>query len=335
MDAAISVILPVYNGEKFLRNAVESVLSQTVSDWELLIVENGSTDGTTAVAEEFLCDPRIRLLHSEKGVSNARNMGLTQARGKWILFLDADDVFTENAMEALVNAGSGVGADIIIGQYARKNRTYSGETVIYQGKEGIAKILCKCLNEPTQFCTSTAVLFSRELIRDNNISFDKELSYAEDSVFFLQTLQKASIVVQTESAIYRVGYNRNSAIHGKDENRFLKYKKSIVKIESSMENETEEIQRSVAAFVLCQVLVIFVNNTFLPNKKIREQVQDAKGILRDPIVKTALNRVDLATCEKKKKVAFYFMREMNMPMIYLIVKIRQFVNEKKIKEDSL
>lgn len=72
-----SVIIPAYNAEKFIHIAIQSVQEQTINEWELIIVENGSTDNTTAVCEKFLNDKRIKLLHSEKGVSSARNKGIS------------------------------------------------------------------------------------------------------------------------------------------------------------------------------------------------------------------------------------------------------------------
>lgn len=97
----ISVIIPVYNGERFIENAVKSVLAQTAADWELVIVNDGSTDGTRALLERCCAqDPRIRIHHQQNGgVSAARNAGIALARGEYLAFLDADDEWYPDCLE--------------------------------------------------------------------------------------------------------------------------------------------------------------------------------------------------------------------------------------------
>lgn len=89
----ISVIVPVYNAEKYLRRCVGSILAQTFTDFELLLVDDGSTDASGAICDEYAsADARVRVFHKPNGgVSSARNLGLDNARGEWIAFADADD----------------------------------------------------------------------------------------------------------------------------------------------------------------------------------------------------------------------------------------------------
>lgn len=96
----ISIIMPVYNGERFVADAIGSIMAQTVRDWELIVVNDGSTDGTQAVLERFAGDPRIRLLRKENGgVSSARNAGIAAATGEYLAFLDADDIWYPDCLE--------------------------------------------------------------------------------------------------------------------------------------------------------------------------------------------------------------------------------------------
>lgn len=91
----VSIIMPSYNTERFICETVESVLAQTYEDWELIIVDDCSTDGTDAVIEKYLGDPRIRYLKNERnsGAAVSRNRALSEARGRWIAFLDSDDIW--------------------------------------------------------------------------------------------------------------------------------------------------------------------------------------------------------------------------------------------------
>ena len=100
---AISVIVPVYQAEALLPQCVESVLAQTFSDWELLLIDDGSRDGSPTLCDGYAArDPRIRVFHKPNGgVSTARNLGLEQATGPYIAFLDADDTFEPAALETL------------------------------------------------------------------------------------------------------------------------------------------------------------------------------------------------------------------------------------------
>ena len=101
---SISVIVPVYQAEAFLAACADSVLAQTFSDWELLLIDDGCTDGSPALCDALSArDSRIRVIHKERnaGVSEARNTGLREARGVSIAFLDADDALEPRALETL------------------------------------------------------------------------------------------------------------------------------------------------------------------------------------------------------------------------------------------
>ncbi|MDE6394665.1 MAG: glycosyltransferase, partial [Duncaniella sp.] len=96
----ISVIIPAYNAQAYLRECLESVLAQSFSDWEVIVVDDGSTDSTAAIAQSFSArDSRVRVLSTvNRGVSAARNAALGMARGEWVTFLDSDDLLPPGAL---------------------------------------------------------------------------------------------------------------------------------------------------------------------------------------------------------------------------------------------
>lgn len=100
----ISVIVPVYNAERYLHRCVDSILSQTFSNFELLLINDGSKDSSGAICDEYAAkDPRVRVFHKENGgVSSARNLGLDNACGEWIAFVDSDDWISENYLESML-----------------------------------------------------------------------------------------------------------------------------------------------------------------------------------------------------------------------------------------
>lgn len=115
-DPHVSVVIPVFNVERYLRQAIESVLRQTESNWELILVDDGSTDGSEAICANVAeRDARVQALHqTNAGAAAARNRGLSVARGDWILFLDSDDFYLrDDAMERLLNAAAKSDAQIV------------------------------------------------------------------------------------------------------------------------------------------------------------------------------------------------------------------------------
>ena len=103
MEKRFSIIVPVYNVEKYLSTCVESILSQTFNNWELILINDGSTDYSGIICDEYKKkDTRIKVFHTEnKGVSAARNIGLKNAIGEWIAFIDSDDYMEKNWLEVV------------------------------------------------------------------------------------------------------------------------------------------------------------------------------------------------------------------------------------------
>ena len=131
MHPIVSIIVPVYNAEKTLARCVDSILNQTYQDYELLLVNDGSTDSSGGLCDSYAArDQRVRVFHKENaGVSNARNLALTQARGTYLQFLDSDDWITPEATLSLVRAAEDHQCDLIISDFYR----VVGERVSHKG----------------------------------------------------------------------------------------------------------------------------------------------------------------------------------------------------------
>lgn len=111
----VSIIVPIHRAEKYLHECINSVREQTYKDWELILVDDGSPDGCPNICDEYSDnDSRIRTIHKTMGgVSSARNCGLDNAKGEWILFVDADDMIVPNALEVLINMQAKYNADVV------------------------------------------------------------------------------------------------------------------------------------------------------------------------------------------------------------------------------
>ena len=125
VPVTVTVIMPVYNAERYVAEAVRSVLAQTYGEWELLIIDDGSTDRTAAIAEDFAkADPRVRLIRNRQnmGVAYTRNKGLDMARGAWVALLDGDDVWHSGKLEKQLALSEKAEADILYCSYAMTDR---------------------------------------------------------------------------------------------------------------------------------------------------------------------------------------------------------------------
>ena len=209
----VSVVIPVYNGEKVIEACVRSVLMQDVDGMELIIVDDGSTDGTWALLEKFAAaDERIRPVHQENGgVSCARNTALQHCRGEYIRFVDADDVLPPGSMKTLLEKARSNGSDLVIAGY--------NEVV---GPMRTARCLRKC--EDTMPCNDVLPhlnvwansfyygvlwnkLFRREIIEKNQVRFISGLNWGEDFAFVCRYLAGVEKVSFTQALVY--DYQRN------------------------------------------------------------------------------------------------------------------------------
>lgn len=322
-----SVIIPAYNAEKFIHIAIQSVREQTIDDWELIIVENGSTDNTTAVCENFLNDKRIKLFHSEKGVSSARNKGISVALGTWIVFLDADDQLLNDALRRYMEIDKEYAPDLMIGEYEDKTVDYTYEKKIYQGSN-LNDFLRISLENPTQKCNTKAVAFKNSMIQQG-IFFENQIRYAEDSVFFLEVLKQSKKVVTVFAPVYRVIYYSQSAVRSGNRKLDKEYLPTINRIRTILDISDPFIKNEWYIFILNQLLVILVNDTFSRKETIFAQIKDARELMEISEYKNAIVNADISKIQRMKKIVFRMMKMHFMPGILFAVRIRQKQNKKK------
>ena len=215
----ISVIVPVYNTEKFLHRCIDSVLAQTFTDWELLLIDDGSKDSSGAICETYVAkDARIRVIHKENtGVSDTRNLGLDVARGKYLFFLDADDFWLQSdSMSMFVQKAEEHNLDIVRGEYSAmhedgsfawsrrisKKRKQYAERVLYSGEfleYGIHGEFFLPLS-----------MFKRSRI--GNLRFEKGRVFLEDMLFYSTfLLQDLKCMYLPDIRFYGYRKNENSA----------------------------------------------------------------------------------------------------------------------------
>ncbi len=206
----ISIIVPVYKTEKYLEECIKSILAQTYTDFELILIDDGSPDNSGNICDHFAqMDQRIRVLHKpNQGVSAARNNGLDMAKGEYICFVDSDDCIDENYLSILSQ-------DMHKGGMTACQLNHTGKTALSADKDVLrpeeAQISCFSAFGMGGFAWGK--LFDTEIIRLNKLRFEQDLAICEDLLFVIQYLRYATEpVVWNHSSLYYYRPNQNGAV---------------------------------------------------------------------------------------------------------------------------
>ncbi len=189
MNPLVSIIVPIFNSERTLNRCIKSILNQTFCNWELLLIDDGSTDKSCEICEKYAAiDQRIKIFHKKNGgVSSARNYGLHYSRGEWLTFIDTDDYVQDSFLEILIEKADS--ADLVVsGAY------YINDKISFFPPERLVEIGDDLPFMDEQLCsiylmTCWAKLFKRIFIINEGIYFDSSLRIGEDTDFVLRYLK--------------------------------------------------------------------------------------------------------------------------------------------------
>lgn len=326
MEKIISVIIPVYNVEGYLEHCLDSILQQTFKDFEVIVVDDGSSDGTPDICDDYgKRDSRIKIIHKiNEGVSIARNTGIEQAKGKYILFFDGDDFMEPYTMEELVNCGEINSADTVIYGYHTFENGRVKETFLPKFKEDIyknEKIIEELLpafigvsengvdnwlkKEKNALYVENPALWrtmvSRDIIVENNIRFQEQLRVGEDTMFISEYLSCAKDVYVVKKPYYYLVLRNQStiAVYEKDPVSKLEEKLKLVKARKLF---TEKIKKEKNIDLLSAwsgtVIMSEVELAFLFSKKSsmvskRERYHMFKTYAQDRTVRYVIKRFKL------------------------------------------
>lgn len=223
----LSVIMPVHNGVRFLAPAVESVLGQTMGDFELICVEDGSTDESPRILDEFAaCDPRIKVLHTGgRGCSAARNAGMDAARGEYIAFIDQDDLYHPQMLELMVSAAEKFRADIVEAAYTKVPESADLESSFPECRETVHMVpAVKSITNPFSYfikqhkkrgggivCPVWNRIFRRSAVA--NVRFPEGVQPGEDSYFSYLAFDNARSMAVVDATLYAFRQNGGSTSH--------------------------------------------------------------------------------------------------------------------------
>lgn len=197
----ISIIVPIYNAEKSLNRCLKSILNQSYSDFELILVNDGSKDSSEEICLAFKrADNRIIYIKKENaGVSSARNLGLRQIRGEYVTFIDSDDYIQEGYLEKLL---SGANSDFVLSGFHSTERISYVPNSAFIEKSSFKDKIPQLVDHPYLLYTPWAKLYKSSLLKKSNLFFDESLRLYEDTIFVLTYLS----ICESISIIPYAGY---------------------------------------------------------------------------------------------------------------------------------
>lgn len=218
MECKISIIVPVYNSSPYLRSCIESILKQSLSGWELILVNDGSTDNSGEICDEYAGKyPAVRVFHKENaGVSAARNTGLAAATGEYVGFVDSDDTIRPEMYQEMYDAAMENDADIVM---------CDAVTVYPDGrmeKDTITQLPNSCILDDSSWTpdllkdmagATWRCIYRMKLIRSHAVSFITSLKFSEDRIFNFYLMGYASRLCYLKKAYYHRLIWDGSTVH--------------------------------------------------------------------------------------------------------------------------
>ena len=294
MEEKISVIVPVYNVEDYIERCVESILKQTYTNFELILINDGSTDASGKLCDLFASkNDNIRVFHIEnKGVSNARNLGIEQSLGNWLTFIDSDDFVTNDYLETLIGAVEGdasVGFSIACLHHIKNGEVtelsvLSGKKERWSAEQTMKELLA---TTRTSFFP-VAKLFKKEIL--SSFTFNTDYHLAEDALFLTEVLLNTRCSsVFVDKPIYYYDHREGSATTSVTKHVFdtIEVYKIIISevFQIFPKLKTELVNRECWSYITVYDKIIFTDSSQYPTEKIKLRkwiIKHLSEILKDP-----------------------------------------------------
>lgn len=215
----VSIIIPVYQSEPYIRKCIDSVLNQSFDQFEVIIVDDGSSDNGGIICDEYAeRDTRITVIHQQNcGVSSARNCGLDVARGKYVMFVDSDDLLPHDALQKLVDVSNQTNADIIVGQKVHtKSRNANEMDLDLRIIHDKNQILDRMLNN--QYDSVWGKMFIANIAKKNRFVNGKQIN--EDVFYVFECLLHCKSIAEINYPVYQYLVHETSASHAAFSEKF-------------------------------------------------------------------------------------------------------------------
>lgn len=231
-EPLVSIIVPVYNVEKYLNRCVDSLVNQTYKNIEILLIDDNSKDSSLRLCEEYEeKDARVKVFHKEnEGLGLTRNYGLNRASGEFVMFVDSDDYMVSDAVQVLLSRQMEYGVDVVIGGHYYRDRPQESylKEKIYDEKEIYDILLVHAMgNSPKKIdalsYTAWGKLYKKSVIVNQRVKFHSEREYIwEDLVFTIDLFPKCKSIYIVNYPIYYYCFNEGSLTHAYKPNKIDK-----------------------------------------------------------------------------------------------------------------
>lgn len=332
INSLISVIVPVYNVDKYLKECIESIINQTYTNLEIILVDDGSIDDSGSICDEYeKKDNRVKVIHKKnEGVSVARNIGLEIATGEWIGFIDSDDWIEVDYFTKMIKIALEKNVEIVVCGYNRivnkrkESINNSSKTTIIDSRE----YLIKTLNPQTGYGFCHSKLYKRESIGD--VVFDSNLVVGEDALFNEQIATNIKKCCMFGDCLYNYRLNSDSAVKRYDPNYATKYLKSMEASKNYLlkkYNGDNDVIQNYYNLVAFHVLLIAVNYCFNIQNNQKNKIKSLKEICEWPEFKDAIRKCNYNNISLTRKITLFTIKS----KLYLLTAIICIFRQKQMK----
>lgn len=336
MNELISVIVPIYNTEKYLEKCLKSIIRQTYNNLEILLIDDGSTDKSISICERYKKkDSRIKLIiQKHKGVSNTRNLGIDVSKGEYIAFVDSDDWLEKNYIEELYSNLKTHNADIVkTGYYCKINDKKIG----IENKKidlKMKNILITNIINGNIYSYVWSLLIKKDILNKNNIRFKRDISYMEDKIFFLELIESnASLYFLSKQLYHHIINNEGTS---KKIDNITKNINDILKVDYEIEKilKMHNIDRSYIEKAKTTHFNLIINSYFKLYKKdgnIKEIKQEVRKILQNKQFIDIRNKANSKVMSIKFKIQYWCIKKEEINWLLLYFKVRKiyiYIKEK-------
>ncbi|MGU8778425.1 glycosyltransferase [Clostridium perfringens] len=337
----VSVIVPIYKVENYLSQCIDSILAQSYSNLEVILVDDGSPDSCPKICDNYqMYDSRIRVIHKEnQGLGLARNTGLDIATGDYVLFVDSDDYIDIDMIKILLDKIIKNNSDTVFcglnkvkqdGKIVKVPSIYKNN--IFKGRSIINNILLEMVGSNPEdkedsniYMSVWHALYSMKIIKEHNIKFPSERIFmSEDISFHIDYLRYSKSATYIDNCLYYYRENENSLSKKFDENRFKRQKKLYFQILDKLSVFLEEDeyllreQRRFLGGVRGRIIdiVLFGNENKI--KKIR-------NVTEDDLVKNVLSKYPYHKNPNKHKIFNFLIKYRQNYLLYIVTSIYQLL----------
>lgn len=328
LNPKISIVVPIYNVENYLERSLNSLIKQTLTEIEIILVNDGSTDKSLEVCNKYAqIDSRILILdRSNEGVSSARNAGITVARGKYIGFVDPDDWVEENMFEKMYESIISSNAQIAMCEYIVERENQSPKVIKLStnsttlGREGIfQELILNMLAPPTLNSNSSPIMGSvwrviidRTFLIQHSIQFERNIPLMEDLIFILQCLIPCEKVIVLNMPLYHYLVRSRSAATRYREN-FFELNKEVYRIISSLLEHASlkekcESRLSIRYIDMCLNCVV---NEVNSKETMKKRIKKIKLLCKDKNLKNNILNLDMYSYTYRKKFVLNSLKREN------------------------